>query len=142
MDQQKPDFQDLLKNIYKGQDKIAQLIEGLDEIPQQSLDDYYVKLQMIVKEDTSNKNHAYESITGEKKDIELENLFEKSSDATANKVPHKLLILGGAGVGKSTLMQYIAFQWGLDKLWNDKFDYVYRISLKTMLSPEWKTSSW
>jgi polynucleotide 5'-kinase involved in rRNA processing len=99
-------FQDNLRKIYKNQDKIAQLIEGLDEIPQQSMKDYYVKLQTIIKEDEDEKQGNYESVSGEKKEIEIEKIFDKLTENESQLAPSKLLILGGAGVGKSTLMQY------------------------------------
>lgn len=31
-------------------------------------------------------------------------------------------------------MHYISYKWGKEKLWNDKFDYVFRIRLKELLS--------
>jgi len=35
-------------------------------------------------------------------------------------------------------MQYMAYKWSVGKLWNDKFDYVFRVTLKTLLNREWK----
>ena len=121
------DFQQTLKAIYKRHDKIAPLIEGLEEkIPQQTLDDYYVKLKTIVKEDDDKKRGNYETISGQKEEVEIENIFNEPAI-------RKLLILGGAGVGKSTLMQYMAYRWSTNNLWNDRFDYVYRVPLKKLL---------
>ena len=130
-------FQMKLKEKYKKQDTIAPLIEGLDEIKQQSMKDYYVKLQTIIKEDEDLKQVGYESVSGEKKEIEIEKIFDKLTTSDAEMQPNKLLILGGAGVGKSTLMQYMAYKWGNGEIWNDKFDYVYRITLKTLLDECW-----
>ncbi len=91
-------FQQKLKAIYKKQDKIAPLIEGLEEeIPQQTLEEYYVKLKTIIKEDDDKKKGNYETISGQKKEVEIEDIFD-------DKV-RRLLILGGAGVGKGTLTQ-------------------------------------
>ena len=125
------DFKQKLKTIYKKHNKIAPLIEGLEgEIPQQTLDDYYVKLKTIIKEDDDKKQGNYETISGQKQEVEIEHIFNQSSI-------RRLLILGGAGVGKSTLMQYVAYRWSKDSLWKDKFDYVYRVTLKTLLNSGW-----
>ena len=35
-------------------------------------------------------------------------------------------------------MQYIAYQWANDKLWHDKFDFVYKISFKQLLRKDCK----
>ena len=69
-----------------------------------------------------------EAVTGDKKDIELKDIIRE-------KTNNKVLILGGAGVGKSTLMQKIAYEWGMGNkdFWSDRFDYVYKISLKQLL---------
>ncbi|WP_375319127.1 NACHT domain-containing protein [Candidatus Tisiphia endosymbiont of Oplodontha viridula] len=133
-------FQDKLKEIYKKQDKIVQLIEGLDEIPQQAMQDYYVKLQTVIREDEEKRSSVYESIAGEKQKIEVENIFDKLSETSNDKNPSKLLILGAAGVGKSTLMQYMAHQWSIGEIWSGKFDYVYRVNLKTLLNDDWQKS--
>lgn len=132
-------FQARLKEIYQSQDKIAPLIEGLDEMPEYSMKDYYVRLQTIVQEDASQGVGArpYEEISGEKVPIDISKMFDKLQGDHSNEVPAKLLVLGGAGVGKSTLMQYMVYKWSQGELWNDKFDLVYRVSLKTLLNQEW-----
>ncbi|MCC8483911.1 MAG: NACHT domain-containing protein [Rickettsia endosymbiont of Labidopullus appendiculatus] len=136
MSKNKNNIQDKLKEIYKKQDKIAPLIEGLDEIPAQPIKEYYIKLQTIIKEDAEKKSGSYEKIRGEKQEVAIEHIFDKS-DKTE---PSKLLVVGAAGVGKSTLMQYIAYKWSIGEIWSDKFDYVYRINLKTLLNDQWKES--
>ncbi|WP_082068275.1 NACHT domain-containing protein [Rickettsia endosymbiont of Ixodes pacificus] len=49
----------------------------------------------------------------------------------------KILLLGGAGVGKTTLLHNISYKWGKGQLWNDKFDYVFRVKLKELLNESW-----
>lgn len=49
----------------------------------------------------------------------------------------KALLLGGAGIGKTTLIHYLSYSWGEKDLWNDKFDYVVRIKLKELLNENW-----
>ncbi len=120
-----------LQNIYKKQDKIPPLIEGL--FKEQAIKDYYVKLSILLSE-SSTRAISSENIIGREQEIELEKIFDNNNALNCNKV----LILGGAGVGKSTLMQYIANRWGNDNLWNNKFDYVYKVSLKQLLTERCK----
>ncbi|WP_016770001.1 NACHT domain-containing protein [Rickettsia sibirica] len=71
------------------------------------------------------------------------NLTNKSTSEVKNIVEKinrmqvdigKVLLLGSAGIGKTTLMHYLSYKWGKEKLWNNKFDYVFRIRLKELLS--------
>ena len=32
----------------------------------------------------------------------------------------------------------MAYKWGIGKIWEEKFDQVYRLSLKTLLDKNWK----
>jgi len=128
-------FQEKLKALYARQDKIAPLIEGLeDEIPPQSFKDYYTNPKMIIKVDNGKKLQNCEPIT------DLEALFDPlaSEGSAADKHPiSKLLIEGGPGVGKTTSMQYFTYKWSQGELWKDKFDYVYRVPLKMLLNRDW-----
>jgi len=136
-------FQEKLNSLYQRNNKITPLIEGLEGvIPQRTLDNYYVKLKTVVKEDSINQHFNYETISARKQEIGIEALFDPlPNQEPANKTPiTRLLIVGGAGIGKSTLMQYIAYKWSQTKLWNDKFEYVYRVSLKTLLNRDWDRS--
>jgi len=55
--------------------------------------------------------------------ISLDRLFEHH---------RKILLLGRAGIGKSTLCQKMAHDWASGKLWNDFFDVVYWIPLRQL----------
>jgi polynucleotide 5'-kinase involved in rRNA processing len=68
--------------------------------------DYYVKLSLIINNDVS----------GLKKEIDIEKIFDRVDGANSNDVG-KILIIGGAGVGKSTLLQYMVYQWSIGKIW-------------------------
>jgi len=60
----------------------------------------------------------------------LDALFEKGKD---NKIPPKhLMLLGRAGIGKTTLCHYIVNQWRMGKLWNDRYDWVFLIPLRNL----------
>jgi hypothetical protein len=39
-------------------------------------------------------------------------------------------------VGKTSLMHYISYKWAKNQLWNDEFDFVFRVRLKD-LSTDW-----
>jgi len=110
-----------LKNLYKSQDTLPKLIED-DSIPEQKMDDYYVNLQILL----SNSGNS-----GEKKPINMSQMFDKIEDQEAAK---KILITGGAGVGKTTLLHNISYQWGKENIFTDKFDYVFKVKLKKLLN--------
>ncbi len=108
-----------------------------------SLADYFVNLQMVVTADKTNevtqsdddkRSHkplrARDRLAGEKKAIVPSKLFQPSAYQDANgKSPASIdtvVVPGAAGVGKTTLMDYIAYQWALFKqgageegLWSD-----------------------
>jgi transcriptional regulator with GAF, ATPase, and Fis domain len=49
---------------------------------------------------------TYEEIYGTKTSIDVTDIFEKCKDQTK-----KVLILGRAGIGKSTFCQYVTYRW-------------------------------
>ena len=147
-------FLTALKNNYKRQKNIPRLLHK-DPLPINVVYTQLVLLQKISKkiEDeeikTENKNMIkttndknfkqiykergisnWEDIRTSKKPIDLEKLFEKSENQ--NSAPKQLLIMGKAGVGKSTLCQHIAFQWAHGKLWNEKFDALFWVPLRKL----------
>lgn len=65
----------------------------------------------------------------------IQNIFNEV-DANHPQVD-KVLLLGIAGIGKTTLLHYLSYRWGEDKLWEGKFDYVLRVRLKTLLNELW-----
>jgi ankyrin repeat protein len=77
---------------------------------------------------------SYERIYGGKQPIALEDLF-KSDTSEKQEAPKKLLVLGRARIGKSTLCQYIAYQWASGRLWQDQsFRVVLWIPLRKLLN--------
>jgi len=75
--------------------------------------------------------NSYEDIYGMKKAIELKKLFDprKKEDGSTSK-PNKLLILGRAGIGKTTLCKYIIHEWMHNHLWQGRYDWVFWIPLR------------
>ena len=108
-----------LKALYRAQNTLPKLIEG-DSIPDQRMDDYYVNLQILLNDDNS----------GGKQQIDVSQIFDKVGDLEAAK---KVLITGGAGIGKTTLLHNISYQWGKKNIFADKFDYVFKVKLKKLL---------
>jgi HEAT repeat protein len=109
-----------LKAIYRAQDTLPKLIEDAS-IPQQRMDEYYVDLQMLVDNGS------------DKEPIESKDMF---SEVGKHKAPNKVLIIGKAGVGKTTFLHHLSYEWGSDKAFADKFDYVFKVKLKKLLTEE------
>ncbi|MGZ6298181.1 MAG: NACHT domain-containing protein, partial [Parachlamydiaceae bacterium] len=83
---------------------------------------------------------SYEDVfkTADKKPIHLKDLFESRD----GKDPKKLLILGRAGIGKSTLCQYLThLWWGNDGVWKNQFDLVVRINLRNLTRKRYRNEN-
>ncbi len=96
------------------------------------LADYFVNLQVVVKADKTNEvmqsddgkgSHKplreRDRLTGKKTAIAQDDLFQPSTyqDANGQSPPSidTVVVSGAAGVGKTTLMDYLAYQWSLFK---------------------------
>ena len=161
-----------LIEAYKANNIIPRLIAISDDIPQ-SIEDYYVKLKILLSQGGSIQYSSGEVIIDNKEDIELKDIFgkddkkESQSDEKNDKNDknneedkknaqdeedfvqrmtwgrrkddksemsgQRILVLGTAGVGKSTLMQYISYEWANERLWHKKFDHVYKVTFKQLL---------
>ncbi len=62
--------------------------------------------------------------------LKLEELFHP------NQITEKILLIGQAGTGKSTICQKIAHDWASGRLWNDQFDAVYWLPLRELNAKE------
>ncbi|CAF2202436.1 unnamed protein product [Rotaria magnacalcarata] len=57
---------------------------------------------------------TYEEIYGHKTSIDVENIFQQCKDQIK-----KVLVLGRAGIGKSTFCQYVTYRWAKGELWSE-----------------------
>ena len=98
-----------LKALYRAQDILPKLIED-KSVPEQRMDDYYVKLQIALDKGAGAGN--------KKQPIELGQIFDEIKEEGSGdnnkvmKASDKVLIVGGAGIGKTTLLHNICYQWG------------------------------
>ena len=60
--------------------------------------------------------------------LEIDTLFNDRN----NKPVTKVLVLGRAGIGKSTLCQKIAYEWASETLFKEKFAAVYHLKLREL----------
>ncbi|MGA8163480.1 MAG: HEAT repeat domain-containing protein [Waddliaceae bacterium] len=96
----------------------------------------YVQLALVQEESSFKKDEQLKDeqpIHAIKKPVELEKLFELQHPEK-NTPCQKLLILGRAGIGKSTLCQKITQLWATETegLWNDHFQYLFLIPLRNL----------
>lgn len=78
--------------------------------------------------------------------IDLEDLLPSIDDNTDQALQH-VMVTGIAGIGKSTLLQCIAYRWSLDAsmqnreygipLWQERYDLVFWLPLKWLHQPEY-----
>ncbi|MBA3238306.1 MAG: HEAT repeat domain-containing protein [Parachlamydiaceae bacterium] len=123
-----------LKTCYKGRNTIPRLLG--EALPIAEIYTELVLLHNNKEEDKKEEKKAFEEhrinswedIHASKKPIELNALFKTQE----GKTPNRLIILGRAGIGKSTLCQHIAHQWAEDKLWREKFHALFWIPLRKL----------
>jgi hypothetical protein len=131
----------LLCGIYRRQSQLENILTGVSL----SLDEgHYVQFTLVKEEDQKQEEEntlsksasreerigSYEKIHGAQAPIELEGLFQRAKED--KQAPKKLLILGRAGIGKTTLCQYIAYRWSKGTLWNDQFDAIFWVPLREL----------
>src|SRR3990167_3812286 len=88
-----------------------------------------------IYDEFSNRLSSWEDLQAVKEPILLDKIFMRDTDVT---LPKKLLIIGRAGIGKSTLCQYIAHQWASQKSWLN-FKAVFWISLRNINSTNYSS---
>lgn len=150
------DFMELLQKKYMSKPLIELLLFPQKKYPEiyrdkeGLLNSYYTQLTIIEHNErnehqkltlpsttTNNQEYhdnrlaSYEDIYGQKKAaIDIESIFKQGEKEPT--VPKRLLLLGRAGIGKSTLMQYIARKH--HALWEGKYDLAILLPLRRLQS--------
>ena len=90
-----------------------------------------------------NRLSSFEDIHRPKDPLPLNKLFvrqsDKTTDTTADKLIQRVLMLGRAGIGKSTLCQYLAYRWAdetktKEEAWLESYDVLLWIKLRELIS--------
>ena len=152
-----------LKRVYTNKDFIVLLGEKPDGTKREtSLDGHFINLMVVKHEEQAQKETAlknrdevkdghekteraqdissFEAILQPKQPIELAQVFPKGPLSQQTPVSdRRLLIEGRAGIGKTTLSKYFAYQWALGpsgKLpeWQAQFKAVVFIRLRNLLN--------
>jgi hypothetical protein len=130
-----------LQSFYQEHSNIPTLIKD-EDIKEQSIKDCYISLKILIKDDKALEDLGQISddnyhLLGDKKPISVEDIFAPLQKD--QKPVSKVIIIGRAGIGKTTLMQYIAYKWGEgNKSDYNRFDYLFQIRLKDLIDDEWR----
>ena len=71
---------------------------------------------------------TFEEIYGAKASIDVVDIFKKCEDST-----RRMLVLGRAGIGKSTFCRYITYRWAKGEIWSE-YELVVLIQLRSLIS--------
>ena len=102
------------------------------------LDDLFVQLAIVEDADQNTAEEmahkpsgsagqvdVLQQIHNPKKLVMAQNLF----NGKAGMKVQKILLVGPAGIGKTTMVDKLCFDWARGKLWPQKFTYVFKVSL-------------
>jgi HEAT repeat protein len=127
---------ELIKYEYKRTSRIARLMNPAIAFP---IEKSYINLAIIEAQEQQEKEKklrdtpnsdaimgTFEDIYSNKTPINVKNIFTKCKDQTK-----KVLVLGRAGIGKSTFCRYAAHQWGTGAIWPE-YELVVLIPLRSL----------
>ena len=111
----------------------------VDSVTKATLDNMFVSLRIQKSGDTKYpETPSYrdvvklQSLMQASDPIQLSELFDELHDRRASRSILSILILGRAGVGKSTLMKHMARLWARGELWKDAVEYLFLITLRDL----------
>ena len=93
---------------------------------------FYVDLSVTDRQDTAEKSYhkknpcAFHMHTK----IQLEDIFTSTNQE--ERQIDRAMMVGGAGLGKSTITQKIVHSWADDKMWTDQFDMVVHLRCRDL----------
>lgn len=128
-----------LKQSYRGNNKIEAIFGE-----SYSLDREYINLHMLCNTKTSDKPvdlriSSFEDLFKDKRTIKLEQLFDSDesiarsgSNGSMNlEKPTRVIVDGRAGIGKTTLVNYIAYAWANDQLFQ-QFEWLFVLKIRKL----------
>ncbi|CAF2475183.1 unnamed protein product [Rotaria sp. Silwood2] len=97
---------------------------------------YYAMLSNLINEECSHRLlerfiHVQFKIHNTEEEIKLLDLCRRP----------RVLVLGEAGSGKTTVCQYVAYSWARKKLWRQKFEWIFYISMRQLNSSRYPPQS-
>jgi predicted NACHT family NTPase len=126
----------IIKQVYKRQNLITRIINPSKSFP---IEQNYINLSIIkTKEQQLKENKlldikqnneiigTYEEIYGTKINIEIKDIFQKCNNEIKN-----ILVIGRAGIGKTTFCRYVAYQWAIGTIWQ-QYDLILFIRLHNL----------
>jgi hypothetical protein len=125
-----------IKQEYRQHSRIQRLMNPAEYFP---IEQSYINLAIVETMEQQEKEKklldekfsykiisTYEEIYGSKTKIEIKDIFEKCKDPAKN-----ILVLGRAGIGKTTFCRYVAYQWAKGSIWQ-QYQLVVLIQLRLL----------
>lgn len=144
---------ELLRQHYESHTKLIPIIGAqYNAAAYSSIDTTFINLAIVNHtEQTKKEKHfsrlasnfhdarisSFEDLHAVKSNIQLDDIFNRTIQDKV--VPRRIIVLGRAGIGKTTLCQYASYQWLHQKLWHNQFDWVFWIPLRNLAEHKYKT---
>ncbi|CAF3759222.1 unnamed protein product [Rotaria sp. Silwood1] len=127
---------ELIKHQYKRNGRIERLMNPSISFP---IEQGYINLAILETQEQQQKEKklretqknesiigTFEEIYGIKNPIDIKDIFEKCKDTRK-----KVLVLGRAGIGKSTFSRYVTYRWAQGEIWS-QYELVVLIPLRCL----------
>ncbi|CAF0840289.1 unnamed protein product [Didymodactylos carnosus] len=127
---------EIIRVEYERNNRIERIMNPAKSVP---IEQSYINLAIVeIKEQQEKEkmlrdaqhNDAiigiFEQIYGMKTVLDVKDIFNKCKDQTKN-----VLVLGRAGIGKSTFCQYVAYKWATGAIWS-QYDLLVLIPLRSL----------